>query len=334
MLAALCSVFVLTGCKEKETKHEVRPVKVKTMNVQLMPVNGGQSYSGTIEEESGTTLSFSAAGTIKSMLVDEGQTVKKGQLIAVIDDASLKSAHEATVASLSQAKDAYSRMKQLHEAGSLPDIKWIEVQTKLSQAEAAERISRKSLTDTRLYAPFGGYISRKEADAGQNVVPGMPVVKLVNIGSVKVKLSVPEDEIANIKVGKAVSISVPALGNSVFEGVITEKGVSADALSRAYDVKALVRNGDRKLLPGMVCEAYTDLSSAGRAILLPAGIIQIDADNGTFVWTVAGGKAVKTAVSVGGNVGDNVIISGGLSAGSVVITEGQQKVSNGMKIKE
>ncbi|MDO4159042.1 MAG: efflux RND transporter periplasmic adaptor subunit [Prevotellaceae bacterium] len=332
---AVCFFTLLSSCTKKESKMDLQPIKVKTTEIKMSSVNGGQSYSGTIEEESGTSLSFSTAGTIKNILVNEGQTVRQGQLIATVDEASLKSAYDATLATLQQAEDAYARMKQLHDAGSLSEIKWIEVQTQLKQAVSAEKISRKGLSDTKLYAPFSGYISQKSAEAGQNVMPGVPVVKLVNISNVKVKISVPESEIANIKTGQSIQINVPALGGNMFTGKVTEKGISADAMSRSYEVKALIANPDRQLLPGMVCEAYTDMAKTdNQAILLPADIIQIDTDNKPFVWTVANGKAVKANVTVGENCGENVIITSGLTVGAKVITEGQQKVSSGMKVTE
>ncbi len=90
-----------------------------------------RTYSGTVEEESGSAVSFSAAGTIRSLSVAEGQSVKKGQLIGVLDDASLRNAYDIAKATLDQARDAYERMKLLHDSNSLPEIKYVDVQSKL-----------------------------------------------------------------------------------------------------------------------------------------------------------------------------------------------------------
>ncbi len=330
--------LTLCGCsgEKKETTEKV--VKVKTMTVETGRHSDGQSYSGTIEEQSGSVLNFSSVGTLQSIHVSEGQMVHKGQLIATIDEASVRSAYEGALAAKEQALDAEQRMKQLHDAGSLPEIKWIEVQTQVRQALSAEKIARKALTDTKLYAPFSGYVAQKQAEAGQSVAPGVPIVKLVRIDQVKVKISVPEDEIAPIRKSDRMQVRIAALGGRSFEAKVTEKGVAADALSRTYEVKGLISNPHHELLPGMIAEVMmgdtAQPAAIGQTIALPANIIQIDADNKTFVWTVAGGKAQQTYITTGDNIGDGVQITNGLKAGMKVICEGQQKVSNGMKVKE
>ncbi len=347
-LLALSSI--LCSCSEKKVAGMLAPVKVKTATVGTGSFRGSQSYTGTVEESNSVALSFNLGGTLKELLVDEGQVVQKGQLIGVVDAQNASNTVELSrsgvaqaEAAYKQAQDAYERMKLMHDKGSLSEIKWVEAQSTLEQAlsalegaRAQERIASKGLDDTRLYAPFGGYISRKEVETGQTVSPGLPVVTLVKIDPVKVKISVPESEISNLANGAAVRIEVDALGGKTFAGRIAEKNVSADALSHTYDVKVLVSNPGHQLLPGMIAEANIPNAThqASHAILLPADIIQIDADNRTFVWTVSGGKARQTFITTGGNIGQKVMVESGLKAGDKVIVEGQQKVSSGMSVAE
>lgn len=333
----LAGMLMLGSCGEKNRKERaVEPVNVKTMTVQQETADGLQGYSGTIEEMSGSSLSFASVGTLRSVSVGESQMVRQGQLVATIDETSLKSAHEAALAAKEQALDAEQRMKLLHDAGSLPEIKWIEVQTQVRQAISAEKMAKKALTDTRLYAPFSGYVAEKQAEAGQSVAPGVPIVKLVRIDHVKVSISVPEEEIAQIHTGLSLQVKVPALGGKTFEAKVSEKGVTADALSRSYEVKGIIGNPQHELLPGMIAEVHLGTMGTSQhmeqTITLPAEIIQIDADNRPFVWTVVNEKALRTYVTLGQNIGDNVQITEGLKAGDKVICEGQQKVSNGMKV--
>ena len=339
-------VFSVSGCKEK--KQESRNViEVITEAASASNITHNQSYSGTIEERSGSTLSFASTGTLMSLPVHEGQYVSAGQLIGVIDASTTGNAvaisHAATVQaqeSLKQAEDAYARMKQLHDNGSLPEIKWVEVQTKVAQARqmimqarASEKIARKGLKDTRLIAPFSGYVVTKQAEIGQNVMPGQPIVRLVKIDDVKVKISVPEDEISEINLGQKIEFKVGSLHNETFFGIINEKSVEADPISRSYTVKAVVNNAGHRLLPGMVCDVYVSNGSFDQGITLPANIIQIDENNKTFVWTVVNGKAHKVEVDTGENVGANVMVISGLSEGMSVIISGQQKVSEGMTVQ-
>lgn len=303
------------------------------MSVETSTVQSQQSFSGTIEEENGSTLSFPIAGTVKSVAVSAGQKVGRGQLLAVLDDATFQNSNEMAKAAYDQAHDAYNRLKILHDNNSLPDIQWVEVQSKLKQAESAYGISKKNLGDTRLYAPFSGYISEKNIEVGLNVLPGSPVMKLVTVDHVKVCISVPETEISKVSVGNEVRISVPALGNKEFTGRVKEKGVAANALSRSYEVKAEVNNPANELLPGMLCTLYLSGSESEQSIvLLPRSVVQLDSENRNFVWANEQGKAVRKFITLGDFVGDRVAVTEGLSAGDQVVIEGQQKISDNMNL--
>lgn len=340
LLLAAGGALSLAGCSDspKEKPTEAPPVRVEVLTMKAAPASGLGSYSATVEEESGTAVSFATAGTVSRIYVEAGQTVGRGARVADLDPLTARNAHEAALAVRRQAEDAYARMKQLHEAGSLSDIDWMEVQSKLSQAVSSEQIARKGLSDCQLTAPCAGYVSVKAVEPGQNVLPGQQVVRIVQIDRVKVTLSVPEDEIAGVSEGQAVSVSVAALGGRTFAGRVTERGVEADPLSRSYRVKALLQNPGHVLLPGMVCEARIEpsrsasASADSAAFLLPAPVVQIDIDNRPFVWTVANGRAHKTYIEVGPSVGERVTVAAGLGAGSCVIVAGQQKVSEGTRV--
>ena len=245
----------------------------------------------------------------------------------------MQNAYTIAKTALEQAQDTYNRMKELHEDGSLPEMQWITIENQLKSATASEAMAKKSLGDTKLYAPFGGYIAAKDAEVGQNAGPGVPVVKLVSIGSVKVKISVPEDDVQRIKKGSSMKIIVPALGNRQFSGNVTERGVSADPRSRTYEVKATINNHDGQLLPGMICQAFTNYMQGTTGVFVPANLVQLDSDNKTFVWVVNGDKAVKREIFISNETAQGAQVSGGLSEGDQLIVAGQQKVSNGMKVE-
>ena len=325
--------LMLVSCGKK-TVVEKRPVEVKTMTVENSSITSLRSFSGTIEEMNGSTLSFTIPGTVQSIAVSQGQRVRKGQLIATLDEATFRHTYDVARATLEQAEDAYGRMKQLHESNSLPDIKWVEVESQYKQAQASYEIAKKNLDDSKLYAPFAGYIAEKSAEVGTNVMPGVPVVKLVTLDDVKVSISVPETEISSVSIGEPVEISVPALDGRTFRGSVREKGVAANALSRSYLVKAVINNPDNDLLPGMLCTlSLAPAGAESKAILLPRHVVQLGNDNRSFVWTDRDGRAERAYVMTEGFVGDKVAIAAGLQPGTKVIVEGQQKVSDGMEVK-
>lgn len=329
----LLLAMILGGCKESKIKTEgVAPVRVKTMEVCPSMVESAGRYSGTVEAQKGTVLSFPVAGTIKDMYVCLGMKVKQGDLIAALDSISLQSSYNAAVATLRQAEDAYRRMKTLHDNGSLPEIKWVEAESRLKQAQSMEAIARKELRNICLYAPFDGVIAEKEGEVGQNVIPGAKVARLVSAVGQRVRIAVPENEIAHVAIGQQAVIFVSALGRE-YRGTVAEKGVVANALSRSYEVKLKVEDADGELLPGMITEV-TLLNPQQEAYVLPAQVVQLDHENQTFVWMVRNHCVEKQVIECKEFTAEGVVVSQGLKEGDVVVIEGQQKVCQGIEVME
>lgn len=329
-------LLLLPSCKEKRT---ITPLPAGT-TVRVMTVSDSrshyeQNYSGTVEEESSASLSFQAAGSIRQVYVSDGMSVKKGQKLAELDPVSLQNAYEAALSTLKQAKDAYKRYEQLHKKGSLTEIQWTEVQTKLQQASAMEGIARKNLENAVLKAPFDGIIADKKIETGVTVLPGAPVMKIVTIDRVNVKIPVPENEIADTRIGQEASLVVPALKNKKFSGRITEKSVTANPISRTYNVKIAIENPEHELMPGMVCKVdIKEENNHLAGIVIPNSCVQIDYAGQAFVWLVRNGMATKRIITVGGLTENGTLVTNGLDGGEKLIVEGSQKVSEGSNVIE
>ena len=329
----LTCMALLISCQSRKITGKVQPIEVKVMRMSASVQDGEQRYAGTVEEANGTSLSYSVGGTVKQVLIDEGQRVSRGQLLAIMDDRTARNAYLAALSMRRQIEDAYKRKKQLHDNGSLPEIQWVDAISKLQQAVSSEQIAKKSLDDTKLYAPFSGVISKKNIDVGQNMMPSEFAFKLVNINQVKVNISIPEDEIAQFRIGQSAIIKVSALNGRMFDGRICEKGVSADVMSRSYDLKIIIDNKDGKLMPGMICEVSICKLESMTVLVLPASVIQLDDKNKQFVWINADGKAEKRMVTTSLQTNKGIIITDGLSEGDEVVVEGQQKVSEHVSLK-
>lgn len=319
-----------SGQKDKSTEERVIPVKV--VEITGSSLVDGQNYVGTVEEMSASSLSFQVMGNVQEILVREGQKVHKGQLLALLNRATLQDTYDASRASLVQAQDAYDRMKTLYENKSLPEIKWVEVQSKLQQAQSMESIARKNLEDASLYAPFDGVIGKRNVEAGENVQPGKPVFTLLDVGTVNIKIAVPEKEIPFIDHRKA-AITVAALGGRLFEGMVTEKGITANPVSHTYEARIKLDNRDGALLPGMVCRVRVEDKDRVTTISLPNNVIQLSHTGERYVWCLRDGKAKAVTVCIGELTDNGVQITDGLSEGDLVITDGYQKVSEDMKVK-
>ncbi|MDE6008079.1 MAG: efflux RND transporter periplasmic adaptor subunit, partial [Muribaculaceae bacterium] len=188
--AAVMAVVVSSCGLKKEEAKPAPPVKVTVEAVGISEENLSSSYSGTIESGNEADMSFPVGGTIKKIYVNVGQKVAKGQVLAELDASDLIHANNIAQATLTEAQDAYNRMKKLHDANALPDIQWVDVQAKLKQAQNAAAISARGIKDARIYSPINGVVAEKLADVGQTAAPAIPIVKIVGVGDVKVSISV------------------------------------------------------------------------------------------------------------------------------------------------
>lgn len=325
--------FCLTGCgrsSDAATASKIIPVKVQTVGLSDEAIQ--HNYVGTAQESFALSLNFSVGGTVERILASEGQKVVKGQLLAELSSPMAQNAYNSSKASLKQAEDAYARLSELYQKGSLPEIKFIEIETSLEQAKAMEAISRKNLEDCRIYAPFSGVIARRFIEEGQNAMISTPAFKIVSIDDIDVKVSVPESEIGSIRTGQSATVTVSALGNKQYTGVVDKKGVEANNISHTYEIKIRVKNPQSELMPGMVCKAFLQNDAENRKIVIPNKAVQSTPEGQRFVWLADGTVARRRFITIGSLTDYGVTAETGLSEGDKVITEGYNKISEGMQI--
>ncbi len=323
----------LNGCSSGDKEKNSRSVAVETMTLVPSDNTYTDSFVGCVEESSAAALSFAVGGQVKRIFVTEGDRVNAGDELACLDATTLQHTYDAAKATLDRASDAYDRMKLLHDSSSLPDIKWVEIQSSLQQAESMERIAYKNLTDARLIAPFSGYIARKTIEVGDNVLPAATAFTLMEIATVDVKIAVPENEISSVARGDSVEVRVGALDDRIYHGVVTIKGVSAHPLSHSYEVRARIDNTDGALLPGMVCRVNIFRRTNDKVFVLPLDAVFADTGKRHFVWICRDGVAEKRYVTIGDLAAHGVIVTDGVVGGEQLIVAGCQKISEGMNVE-
>ena len=336
-MGLLAMGLVMSSCGDNKNKQEKAPTRVKTEVAESTSDSESQTYVGIVEANETTAVSFTGMGVVRRMLVDEGQTVGRGQLLADMDDTSARNMLLIAESGMTQANDALQRYGMLHDNGSLPEVKWVEIQSKVQQAESQLAIAKKNLTDCQLIAPVSGVIGRKMVGAGETAMPSQPVVTILDINTVKVKVSIPEAEMNAISTNTPSTITVSAADKQVRGGRI-EKGAQADALTHTYDIRIQVQNPDKKLLPGMVAnvtfgQGGDDATLIQNTISIPLTSVQKNAGGQLFVWVVDSEyKAHRTNVTIGHTVGNRVTITSGINEGQRVVVEGYQKLSEGTKV--
>ena len=266
-------------------------------------------------------------------IVDKKFTTEQAIILAdcIISDYS----GAAAEAALEQARDGYARAKQVYDKGSLPEIKWVEVQTRYNQARNAYDIAKRRLDDCSLYAPVGGTVERVLVESGTHAAPGVPVLNIVNTSSLFVRMSIPEVDVNQIGMGSKVVVDISALPDSTgmaLPGVVAERDVTADVVAHSYSFRVRLQRTPKGLLPGMVCSCRLPATVAGEGFELPERAVQLANDDSRYVWIVKEGKARRQSIGVADLTRTGVLISNGLQEGDTVIVDGMLKVSEGMTV--
>ena len=316
VLFIIIAAGLAAACKHRAAETERTPVAVAVM--------------GEVEAKESIGLSFATGGKVEKVLVRPGDRVAAGQRLVTISKSTAQNAYNSAKASLDRAEDAYTRLKQVHDQGSLAEVKWVEMLTTLEQARAMEQIARKQLEDCALIAPASGVVGECRARAGASLLPGESAVTLLDIHYVTVNFSVPESEVATVKEGDEVHIVVPALDDLRLTGRICERGMNASRVSHSYIVKVELPNPDRRLLPGMVCKVHIHEPDS-RGIVIPAKCVQTRLE-GQSVWVVRNGQAEQRFVQADEFVANGVLVTHGLQAGDTLITAGMEKLYLNAKV--
>ena len=342
-LWVMVMVPLVWSCGRLQTAEEPseRVVNVGVVRIGDSHASGAAAeYVGNVEGMATVDVSFGTVGRVATVRVKEGDKVSKGQLLATIENGAAASSYEAAKATLERAEDGYRRAKMVYEKGSLPEVKWIEVQTQLNQARSLCDVAQKNLTDCMLRAPMSGTVGKRYVEPGATVSPMQPVVRLIDLTQMCVRMSVPEADIAYIAKGDTVEVTVNAADSLRLKGVVDEKDISADAVSHSYLVRVRLtasKEEMKRVLPGMVCRVrmsgsaeHREEATGGRRLMVPNRAVQIGNDGQRYVWKVVDSNRVeRCAVTIGDLTAKGVLVTGGLEKGDVVVTDGTQKIASG-----
>lgn len=336
MIATLClGVVACKGKDEKAVSNEKQPCR--TIVVKSTKIDNKWYYVGDVEAIASVAVGFRIPGTVQSLHVREGDVVKKGQLLATLDPQDVEKNYNIASSTLHQAEDAMRRVQMMHDEHSISDIKFVEIQTKLEQAQSVYDLAKRRLEDTRLYAPVSGVIGERKIEVGENYGVVVSAFTILDMSEVLVKIPVPEREIPKIKKGDRALVHVLALGDSVsFNATVDEISVAADHLTHSYEVRLRLPNTNGALMHGMVCnvQLWPNATNNQQGYVLPIPAVMVTPDNTKYVWVVRDGKAHRQFVDVSIYSKDGVVVTGGLSDGDHVIVGGQHQVSENQSVEE
>ena len=349
---ALLSVVLglaVSGCSKPEaTVEPIRAVKVVTVGVDR--IESGAEFAGEVRARVETRLGFRVAGKITERPVEVGQRVKPGQLLAQLDSQDYRLAAEAAKAQVSAAATnrnlaatEYKRFKELKDQNFISGAELERRDTalkagdaQLEQAQAQLSSQRNQAGYTNLTSDVAGIVTAVEAERGQVVAPGTPVVRIATDGPRDVVFSVPEDGVALIKPGSAVSVrSWSSAG--LRQGVVREVAAVADPVTRTYQIKVSLDEKDPASAPPLGATVYVVPQAFARSgvdvIKLPTSALKQDGKT-TAVWVLdTATMTVKSQpVVIATADGNDAVVSSGLKPGMKVVSAGVHVLQAGQKV--
>ncbi|MEQ1587683.1 MAG: efflux RND transporter periplasmic adaptor subunit [Cyclobacteriaceae bacterium] len=289
---------------------------------------------GMVESEQNILVSAKAMGVISSVLVTEGQSVVKGQVLAKIDDAITTSSIEEVKASLQLATTVYERQKSLWDKKIGTEIQYLQAKNNKESLEKRLVTLNEQLDMYRIKSPISGTVDAVNVKIGENASPGAPAFRVINIADLKVKANVSEAYVTTVKKGNLVRISFPDQDEPI-EARVSFVGRNIDPLSRSFPVEVeLPHTVD--LRPSMTAVLRIIFQSEPQALCVPINVVQeINGQKVVYVMESDGKYSVarRKVIEVGGIYDNLAEVKSGLKAGDKVITVGYQGLNDGEFVK-
>jgi len=352
LILALATLFLVACNNKVEKKEAIRPVFYKKLSEAN--ISGKRSFAGISQAENEAKLSFKVGGTLEKINFKMGESIKKDELIAYLNDDDYKINYQKALSSkknaeiqVSSAKSNFERIEKLYASNnaSLSDFEKVKAQyesakTMLHTSQSQLKAAKNQLNYTKLKAPFNGSISKIMAKENEMIGAGMPVIMFSSNGNVEIRTQVAENVIQRIEIGQVVKVKFTAIPNKEYDGMVSEKGRSTGGAS-TYPVIIDLSDVYDEVLPGMACNikmTFTAKENLNNKLIVPSDAVAHD-EGGDFVYIVDKSDedgvfiAKRSNVKLGELMSEGYEIKEGLNPDDIIIIAGLSFMYDGRKVR-
>jgi RND family efflux transporter MFP subunit len=356
-LAALAAAVVVAAACKKEAAtaapdQAFGAAPVKVLKAARERITEKITYTGTLEALNKINITPETGGKIARIHVEAGDRVAKGQLLAELETESIRLQVRQAEAGVAVAEAGYAdalknkeRMDRLIKESAVSEQQREKVQlafdaaaAQLEQARAALNLARHVLDQSLMKAPFSGVIASKNAEVGDVINPMMGggygggasgVLTLVDYGTIKLAVAVSSEDIGRVRKGQEAVLRIGSLPGREFRGAVRVVNLTADPQTKKFGVEVHVPNPDAALRPGTFGDLVFEVQSHENALVVPQTAIL----EGSYVFVVEAGKAVRRDVALGIQNTTMVEILSGLADGEAVVFEGNYGLEAGTPVQ-
>jgi len=329
-------VFRLKTNKETTTnrvyhydKEQSIPVQTDTLKLEM--IGNNLFYAGTFEPNKETKISADVQGKINSVLVDAGSVVSKGQSLVLLDNALLKLQLQSIDVQIEGLENDVRRYTILTQADAIQAVQLEKTELGLKSTKIQRATILEQLSKTTIKAPFAGIVTAKMTEVGAFAAPGVPLIQITDISQLKFTVNVPENELSQFKMNQNYSLQADAYPENPLTGKVILAGSKAN-MGNSYPIQFSVKNtSDLKIKSGMFGKVNLKNNDSEKHIIIPASAI-VGSNIQPQVYVIKNGKAELKNITTASRVQNKVVVSSGLEAGSVLITNGFINVFEGANV--
>ncbi len=303
---------------------EVTPVVRETISSYI-------ETNGTLEAENEVDIVARVSGPIVELAAEEGMTVAEGQLLSRIDASEIRARMEISRVALEETRVAFERARQLAAENLLSAEAFETAKANFESAEAEFEGNRIQLAYTEIRAPFRGLVIERYVKFAQNVSPGDPLFRISDFDPLLCPIQVPERNIPLLSLGQRAHLRVEAWPSERFTARVLRLSPVVDAATGTVRVTLEV-SGEGRLRPGMFASVFLETATHEEALVVPRSALALESVGDT-VYVARGGVAERREIELGVRQGDRVEVLSGLEEGELVVTVGQDGLSDGTPIQ-
>ncbi|MCB9551219.1 MAG: efflux RND transporter periplasmic adaptor subunit [Myxococcales bacterium] len=315
---------------------EAPPAPVEVTRLATGPISDGLEGTATVQARVRAEIRSRAGGTVLDLAVEEGATVKAGDLLARIDQPTYQSVLGKARAAVEKANRDVQSARRLAKQGVLPGQQLQDAEFELRQA----RLEVQRLEDERglgrVTAPIAGVVVARHVEQGEAISAGAVLFEVADLTALEIDLYVPERHLARLRTGLPVEVTAEGAGDARLRGEVERIAPTVDPRSGTVKVTVALGDGEidpqRRLRPGMYTRARIVLDTREAAVLMPRRAVVYE-DDRPFAFRVVDGKAEKRALELGYTDRDQVEVRAPLTAGDIVIVFGQRGLQDGAAVK-
>lgn len=328
---------LIVGCSQDDAQSSSGgsrnvAVKVITAEIELKPLVDEIQALGTASANESIDIQPRIASRLERVAFVEGQFVKQGELLVELENSEIVAGLALAEAALSESQSIYNRSKSLATTQAISASNLDQLLAQVQVNEAQVEAARARLANTVILAPFSGRIGLRRVSPGSLVNMQTVITTLDDTDTIKLDFSVPETFLTVVRKGMAISAESIVYSGRTFDGEVVSIDTRVDPVSRAVKVRAMIPNPDSALKPGMFLTVALRRDQ-GEVLVVPEQAL-VPEGSSQYVFVAQAGVVEKRKITIGRRMPGFVVVTGGVSEGERVVTEGSAKVREGSAIED